>query len=107
PAKKLRKALDAALSPATSAQLAQSTTQSNLTLSDWMIVFAYVDAHPALPQKQVVEHFWTLKSGVLVFTQATLSCKLHGQQTLKACINHNPNALSSKHPCIVTRPDVE
>ena len=35
--------------PATSAQPAR-TTRSNLTLSDWLTVFAYVDAHQAEPE---------------------------------------------------------
>jgi hypothetical protein len=26
---------------------------------------------------------------------------------MEACVNNNPNALSSKHPMVVTRPDIE
>ncbi|KIK80473.1 hypothetical protein PAXRUDRAFT_158593, partial [Paxillus rubicundulus Ve08.2h10] len=80
---------------------------SNLMLSDWITVFAYIDSHPTVPQNSVVKHFGTLKSGALIFTQATLSHKLHTRPVLEACVNDNPNALSSKHPRIVTRPDVE
>ncbi|KIK74169.1 hypothetical protein PAXRUDRAFT_176503 [Paxillus rubicundulus Ve08.2h10] len=104
PAKKQNKKQEL---PSTSAQLAQSTTRSNLTLSDWMTVFAYVDSHPTTPQNSIVNHFRTLKSGPLVFTQATLSRKLHSRLALEARVNDNPNALSSKRPRIVTRPDVE
>ncbi|KIO01469.1 hypothetical protein M404DRAFT_150241 [Pisolithus tinctorius Marx 270] len=104
PAKKPRNIHDA---PATSAQLVKSTTCSNLTLSDWLTVFAYIDAHPALLQNCVVKHFQTLKSGALNFTQATLSHKLCNRVALEAHANDNPNALSSKRPRIVTRPDVE
>ncbi|KAF9218756.1 hypothetical protein BS17DRAFT_798458 [Gyrodon lividus] len=82
PAKKQKTAYKVS---ATSAQLpvAQSTTQSNLTLSNWMTVFAY-----------------TLKSGALIFTQSTLCHKLWDCKTLEACVHDNPNALSSKCPCI-------
>ncbi|KAF9218622.1 DDE-domain-containing protein [Gyrodon lividus] len=92
---------------ATSAQLpvAQSTTRSNLTLSNWMTVFAYVDSHPTLPQNCIVEHFQTLKSGALIFTQSTLCRKLRDREALEVHVYDNPNALSSKHPRIVTRPD--
>ncbi|OJA19865.1 hypothetical protein AZE42_08675, partial [Rhizopogon vesiculosus] len=37
--------------PATSAHpTARTSSCPNLTLSDWLAVFAYVDAHPAMPQ---------------------------------------------------------
>ncbi|KAF9219961.1 DDE-domain-containing protein [Gyrodon lividus] len=94
---------------ATSAQppVAQSTTRSNLTLSDWMMVFAYVNSHPTLPQNCIVEHFQTLKSGALIFTQSTLCHKLQDQEALEVRVHDNPNALSLKRPHIVTRPDIE
>ncbi|KIK75662.1 hypothetical protein PAXRUDRAFT_80641, partial [Paxillus rubicundulus Ve08.2h10] len=81
PAKKQKNKQDV---PSTSAQPAQSTTRSNLTLSDWITVFAYIDSHPTVPQNCVVNHFRTLKSGALVFTQATLSRKLHSRLALEA-----------------------
>ena len=46
-------------------------------LSDWLTVFAYVDAHPSVSQIEVVKHFRTLKTGALLFSQSTLSWKLH------------------------------
>jgi Tc5 transposase DNA-binding domain len=72
-----------------------------------MTVFAYIDSHPTLPQNLIVKHFQTLKSGALIFTQSTLSHKLHSQLELEGCVTDNPNALSSKCPHTVTRPDVE
>jgi hypothetical protein len=96
--------------PVTSAQLATvhtTTARQNLTLNDWLTVFTYIDAHPAMPQCDIVNHFKSLQSGALIFTQSTLSQKLKEHLTLEARINDNPNALSSKQPHIVTRPDVD
>ncbi|KAH8995897.1 hypothetical protein EDB86DRAFT_2765722, partial [Lactarius hatsudake] len=55
----------------------------------------------------VVEHFKTRREGALVFTQSTLSRKLEQHAELEACKEANPNALSSKRPRVVTRPDIE
>jgi hypothetical protein len=95
--------------PATSAHPTASHTslRQNLTLSDWLTVFAYIDAHQAMPQCDIVNHFKSLQSGALIFTQSTLSRKLKERLTLEARINDNPNALSSKQLRIVTRPDVD
>jgi hypothetical protein len=93
--------------PITSAQLVAHRSRQNLTLNDWLIVFAYVDAHPLTPQSDVVTHFKTLQSGALTFTQATLSRKLKERPDLEKRVGDNPNALSSKRPRVVTRPDVE
>ena len=41
-----------------------------------MTVFAYMDAHPDLPQERVVHYFKTKPQDALEFTQATLSRKL-------------------------------
>ncbi|KIO03903.1 hypothetical protein M404DRAFT_94526, partial [Pisolithus tinctorius Marx 270] len=62
--------------PATSAKQQNTGTQENLTLHDWMMVFAYIDEHPNSSQEDVVKHFATLQTGALVFTQSTLSRKL-------------------------------
>ncbi|KAI6139959.1 hypothetical protein BKA82DRAFT_154053 [Pisolithus tinctorius] len=43
--------------PATSAILAKPKRHENLTLNDWLTVFAYIDEHPDLPQDQVVSYF--------------------------------------------------
>ncbi|KAG1887182.1 hypothetical protein F4604DRAFT_1720679 [Suillus subluteus] len=94
--------------PVTSAQPATvHTARQNLTLSDWLTVFAYVDAHPTVSQSDIVNHFKNLQTGAFIFTQSTLSRKLRERSILEARINDNPNALSSKRPHIVTRPDVE
>ena len=61
---------------ATSAEPPQSSKQSNLTLADWMTVFAYVDENPTIPQAEVVDHFSKCATGALIFTQLTLSHKL-------------------------------
>ena len=50
--------------------------RQNLTLKDWMTVFAYMDAHPDLPQERVVHYFKTKPQDALEFTQAILSQKL-------------------------------
>ncbi|KAG6328322.1 hypothetical protein ID866_10767, partial [Astraeus odoratus] len=66
-----------------------------------MTIYSYVDSHLDIPQSDIVQYFSTLKTGALIFTQSTLSCKLHDHPKMEACINSNPMALSSKRPCIV------
>jgi hypothetical protein len=104
PAKQRRIAED---TPRTSAQSPEGSSRQNLTLSDWMSVYSYVDMHHNVPQAQVVQHFKSLESGALIFTQSTLSRKLRERPEMEARQNDNPNALSSKRPRVVTRPDVE
>ena len=48
----------------------------NLTLHDWIVVFAYTDAHPGQSQDAIVEHFKTHHKGALIFNQSTLSQRL-------------------------------
>ncbi|KAG2743486.1 hypothetical protein P692DRAFT_201723452 [Suillus brevipes Sb2] len=79
--------------PRTSAHSPKCTSRQNLTLSDCITVYSFVDSHPT--------------SGALNFTQSTLSRKLREHPKMEAQINDNPNALSLKRPRIVTRPDVE
>ncbi|KIJ07735.1 hypothetical protein PAXINDRAFT_89921 [Paxillus involutus ATCC 200175] len=62
--------------PATSAKPLKSNKHENLTLHDWLTVFAFIDSCPNMPQGRVVEHFKTLQEGALEFTQSTLSRKL-------------------------------
>ena len=94
--------------PATSAKEQNTdSTRSNLTLHDWMTVFAYIDEHPDTSQADVVQDFATRQTGALHFTQSTLSRKLKGRANLGHRVHDNPSALSSKRPRIVTRPDVE
>jgi hypothetical protein len=61
--------------PRTTAQ-PEVMTQQNLTLFDWLTVYAYINAYPAVTQGDVVRHFTTLKTGKLIFNQSTLSQKL-------------------------------
>jgi Tc5 transposase DNA-binding domain len=93
--------------PATSAGPSKNQRRANLTLHDWMTVFAFVDKHPALSQGEIVTYFGTRMEGALEFTQCTLSRKLRDRASLEARIDSNPSALSSKRPRIVVRPDVE
>jgi len=93
--------------PATSAKQQNTGARENLTLHDWMMVFAYIDDHPNVSQVAVTKHFATLQTGALQFTQATLSRKLKARDVLEQRVHDNPSALSSKRPRIVTRPDVE
>ena len=93
--------------PRTSAQLPKALSHQNLTLSDWLIVYSYVDSHPDASQADIVQHFGSLTTAALVFTQSTLSQKLHNHPKMEARVNDNPTALSSKKPRNVVRPDVE
>jgi hypothetical protein len=79
----------------------------NLTLHDWMTVFAYMDEHPGMSQGDIVRHFASRIDGTLTFDQSTLSQKVKAWPKLKKCITSYPNVLSSKCPQIVTHPDVE
>jgi hypothetical protein len=94
--------------PKSSAGSIGGITRKNLTLFDWMIVYAYVDTLPQpIKQGDVVKYFATRPEGPLVFTQSTLSCKLQHRSEMEARVTSNPNALSRKRPRIVTRPDVD
>ena len=90
-----------------SAKSLETQQRSNLTLHDWIVVFAYIDAHPGQSQDAIVEHFKTRHEGALIFNQSTLSRRLRDRKSLEQRVNEFPNALSSKRPRIVTRPDVD
>ncbi|KAG6815073.1 hypothetical protein H0H87_005350, partial [Tephrocybe sp. NHM501043] len=90
-----------------SAKPTVSNKQDNLTLHNWMTVFAYIDAHTSMPQTQIQDHFALKKDGALEFSQSVLSRKLKVHDKLETCVHDNPVAMSSKHACVVTRPDVE
>ena len=81
--------------------------QSNLTLHDWLTVFAFIDTYLDMSQDAIVKHFQGHHNGALIFTQSTLSQKICDCKKLEACVNKFPNALSSKRPHIVTCPDVD
>ena len=86
----------------------EKTKRENLTLSDWMAVYAYVDTLPQpINQGKVVKYFATRPEGPLLFSQPTLSRKLRDRSEMEARVDSNPNALSCKRPRVVTRPDVD
>ena len=94
--------------PKSSARPIGGTARKNLTLFDWMTVYAYVDTLPhPIKQVDVVNYFATRPEGPLIFTQSTLSRKLQHRSEIEARVSSNANALSSKQPRIVTRPDVD
>jgi hypothetical protein len=86
--------------PKSSARPIEKQTRENLTLFDWMTVYAHVEG-------EVVNYFATRPEGSLSFSRATLSHKLKHRSDIEAHVGSNPNALSSKRPRIVTRPDVD
>ena len=63
--------------PKSFAQPIELATRINLTLFDWMMVYAYVDTlTKPINQQDMVNYFATRPEGALKFTQSTLSCKL-------------------------------
>ena len=60
--------------PKSSARAIEERKRENLTLFDWMSVYAYVDTLPQpINQGQVVKYFATRENHALFFTQSTLS----------------------------------
>ena len=49
--------------PATSAISTKSHQCRNLTVNDWLTVFAFIDAHPHISQTSVCDHFCSLANG--------------------------------------------
>jgi hypothetical protein len=92
--------------PKTSAK-DSSNARKNLTLHDWLTVFAFIDEHPDVSQIGVVEHFASMKTGALHFTQSSLSRNLQKRAELQERAVETPSALSSKRARVMTRPDVE
>ncbi|KIK19908.1 hypothetical protein PISMIDRAFT_106710 [Pisolithus microcarpus 441] len=88
--------------PCTSAQLSKTTSHLNLTLSDWMNVYSYIDSHLDCTQSEIVHYFSTLSTRALIFDQSTLSHKLQDHPKMESHVHENPTALSSKQPCMVT-----
>ena len=81
----------------TSTQLIKKAKQENLTLWDWLTVYAYVNTLPQpINQGEVVQYFATRPQGALLFSQPTLSCKLRQCPEMEAHVDSIPNALSSK-----------
>ena len=79
----------------------------NLTLVDWMMVYAYVDEHPGTYQQQIVKYFKTLSTRALVFNQSTLFHKLHKHPKMEAHVTSYPNALLKKKAHSVIWLDIE
>ena len=59
--------------PVTAAKIKSKATRENLSLHDWLTVFAYIDKHPSISQGDIVGHFASKTNGSLHFTQSTLS----------------------------------
>ncbi|KIJ52173.1 hypothetical protein M422DRAFT_243772 [Sphaerobolus stellatus SS14] len=71
--------------PKMTAKPIKQRSRENLTLHDWLTVFAFVDNHPGMSQDEILKN----------------------REELEARADETPNALSSKRRCIVTRPDVK
>ena len=73
-----------------------------------MTAYSYMDSLPQpINQGEVVRYFATRPQGTLLFSQATLLCTLWQCLEMEAHVESHPNAMSSKQPPIVTRPDVD
>ena len=92
---------------ASSAISARSCQHKNLTINDWLTVFAFIDNHPGISQTSVCNYFHSLADGALEFNQATLSQKLKKWKDLEIYATSFLNAASTKRECIVTCPDVD
>jgi len=93
--------------PKISAQSPKLQSCKNLTLVDWMMVYAYVDEHPGTYQQQIVKHFKTLSTRALVFNQSILFHKLHKHPKMEAHVTSYPNALLEKKAHSVIWLDIE
>ena len=60
------------VAPRTAAKPIEMKRHENLTLHDWMVIFAFMDKHPHISQGDVVKHFASKKDGALVFNVAEL-----------------------------------
>ena len=92
--------------PATSAISIKSQKWKNLTINDWLTIFAFIDTHPGISQTSVCNHFQSLTDGALEFNQTTLSWKLKKWEEIEAYAASFLNAVSTKCQCIVTHPEV-
>ncbi|KAJ3779959.1 hypothetical protein GGU10DRAFT_248935, partial [Lentinula aff. detonsa] len=93
--------------PKTSVVTPQSSKRQNLTLYDKVQILDFIDKNLGIAQHRICEHFANRPQGALIFTQATVSCITRDRNQLLDRAESNSNALSSKRPCVVTRPDVE
>jgi hypothetical protein len=93
--------------PKTSAKPVVPARKPQLTLADWLLVYEYVDKHPASSQAEIVHYFATRAEGALEFSQSALSRKLGNREEMEKRVESNPNALSGKRARVVTSPEVE
>ncbi|KAF9224586.1 DDE-domain-containing protein [Gyrodon lividus] len=63
-----------------------TSSRTNLTLADWLSVYAYIDSHPGVNQASIVQHFRSLQKGALLFDQSTLSRKLRQWPKIQAYV---------------------
>ena len=59
-----------------------------------------------MSQGDVARHFGSKQDGALIFNQSILSQKVKARSDLEKRAASYPNALLSKHPQVVMRPDV-
>lgn len=78
-----------------------------LTNSDWLTVFTWINANPYQSQQDVIDHFANWRENPLYFNQATLSCKLKKKGDIEAMVKANPAALSARRQRVVVAPEVE
>jgi hypothetical protein len=101
--------------PKTSARVPkdQFDHHDNLTLFDWITIRDWYDEEKANgcrhSQEAVVKHFEKRKDSTLIFSQSALSRNLSkvGRAKLQERLNATPNALNTKRPRAVMRPDVD
>ncbi|KAJ7200987.1 hypothetical protein B0H12DRAFT_976474, partial [Mycena haematopus] len=97
--------------PLTSARFAKDDRRRDLTYSDWIQVFDYIDDHPNVNQGGIVAHFSNCpdsEGGKLLFKQPALSKKLQQKEKIRALVaTAEPNVLSMKRARVVTSPEVD
>ncbi|KAJ7215372.1 hypothetical protein GGX14DRAFT_312813, partial [Mycena pura] len=97
--------------PRTAARFSKNERQQDLTYSDWIEVFNYMDEHPYLGQTAVVSYFKSRADsagGKLLFGQSALSKKLKQKDKIRALVaTGEPNVLSMKRARVVTSPEVD
>ncbi|KAJ7929402.1 hypothetical protein B0H13DRAFT_1859872 [Mycena leptocephala] len=84
--------------PRTAARFEKDERREDLTFSDWVQVFEYMEEH-GKSQKEVSAYFATrpdAEGGKLLFTQSALSKKLKKKEEIRALVAEDPNALSMK-----------
>ncbi|KAJ6479841.1 hypothetical protein C8R45DRAFT_761573, partial [Mycena sanguinolenta] len=97
--------------PRTSARFEKDERRRDLTYSDWIQVFNYIDDHSSLNQNEVIAYFSSRpdsKGGKLLFKQPALSKKLQQKDKIRTLVaTAEPNFLSMKRARVVTSPEVD